>query len=95
MLKADKESDTLVEALIRDYTSAPIGPAERALLDYAVKLTREPWAMTPGDIGKLRRAGWSDAAILDLNLVASYYAFVNRVADGLGVELEARWHGKK
>ncbi len=89
------KDEKLVEALLRDYTSAPIGPAERALLDYAVKLTHEPWAMTPDDIGKLRAAGWSDAAILDLNLVASYYAFVNRVADGLGVELEARWHEKK
>jgi alkylhydroperoxidase family enzyme len=59
-----------------------------------VKLTREPWGMTRGDIEQLRAAGWSDAAILDLCIVASYYAFVNRLADGLGVELEARW-GKK
>ena len=64
---------------------------DRALLDYAVKLTREPWAMTQTDIQVLRETGWSDAAILDLNLVASYYAFVNRLADGLGVRLEARW----
>ena len=81
--------------MIRDYTRAPISASERALLDYAVKLTREPWAMTADDIGRLRAAGWSDAAILDLNLVASYFAFVNRVADGLGVELEARWGQKK
>ena len=64
---------------------------DRALLDYAVKLTREPWAMKQTDIQMLRETGWSDAAILDLNLVASYYAFVNRLADGLGVRLEARW----
>ena len=77
--------------MVRDSTRAPVSPAERALFDYAVKLTREPWAMTADDIVALRAAGWSDAAILDLNLVASYYAFVNRLADGLGVELEARW----
>ncbi len=81
----------LIPALIRDYTRAALSAADRALLDYAVKLTREPWAMRAEDVARLRLAGWSDAAILDLNLVASYYAFVNRVADGLGVELEARW----
>lgn len=80
--------------MIRDYTRAPVSASERALLDYAVKLTREPWAMTSEDIARLRAAGWSDAAILDLNLVAAYYAFVNRLADGLGVELEARWGQK-
>lgn len=77
--------------MIGDYSRAPVSPAEGALLDYAVKLTREPWAMTASDSEALRAAGWSDAAILDLNLVGSYYAFVNRLADGLGVELEARW----
>ena len=80
--------------MIRDYTRAPVSTSERALLDYAVKLAREPWAMTSEDIARLRAAAWSDAAILDLNLVAAYYAFVNRLADGLGVELEARWGQK-
>lgn len=61
------------------------------MLDYAVKLTREPWTMKQTDIHSLRETGWSDAAILDMNLVSSYYAFVNRLADGLGVGLEARW----
>ena len=65
------------------------------MLDYAVKLTREPWAMTADDIELLRAKGLSDSAILDLNLVASYYAFVNRVADGLGVQLEPRWSEKE
>lgn len=50
--------------------------------------------MTRDDVKRLRSAGWSDSAILDLNLVTSYYAFVNRIADGLGVELEARWGEK-
>ncbi len=60
-------------------------------MDYAVRLTREPWTITAEDIATLRAAGWSDFAILDLNLVASYFAFVNRLADGLGVPLEPRW----
>ncbi len=85
------KNEDLVQGLIRDYATAPIPAPDRALLDYAVKLTREPWSMTRADADALRAAGFSDSAILDLNLVASYYAFVNRLADGLGVRLETRW----
>lgn len=73
---------------MKDYRRAPISDAERALLDHAVKLTREPWACTEADVERLRCAGWSDRAILDLTLVVGYFAFVNRIADGLGVQLE-------
>lgn len=62
------------------------------MLAYAEKLTREPWAMVEGDIAALRAAGFRDADILDINQVTGYYAYVNRLADGLGVELEAFWH---
>ena len=61
------------------------------MLDYAVKLTRTPWEMSQEDVQALRRAGFSDAAILDVNQVTGYYAFVNRLVDGLGVELEGFW----
>jgi len=61
------------------------------MLEYAVKLTREPWSVKEADIIALREAGFSDSAILDMNQTAGYYAFVNRLADGLGVELEAFW----
>jgi alkylhydroperoxidase family enzyme len=61
------------------------------MLDYADKLTREPWTMTREDVETLRQQGFSDRAILDINQVAGYYAYVNRLADGLGVELEAVW----
>ena len=89
------KNGALVEAVKADYTHAPITPAERALLDYVVKLTRALPTITQEDIATLRAAGWSDSAIHDLNVVASYYNFVNRVADGLGVELEARWSRPK
>ncbi len=82
----------MVEAVVAGYVQAPITPAERALLDYAVKLTRQPWACAEADIIRLREAGWSDGAILDLNLVAGYFNFVNRLASGLGVPLEERWN---
>jgi alkylhydroperoxidase family enzyme len=64
------------------------------MLDYSAKLTREPWKMVEEDVIRLRQAGFSDEAILDINQVAGYYAFVNRLADGLGVELEAFWENE-
>lgn len=64
------------------------------MLDYAVKLTLEPWSMVEDDVDALRRAGFEDAAILDINQVTGYYAFVNRLADGLGVRLEAFWEDR-
>jgi uncharacterized peroxidase-related enzyme len=67
-----------------------VSQAERALLEFAAKLARQPAACREADIAALRRAGWSDRAILDATLVTSYFAFVNRIADGLGVELESR-----
>ncbi len=78
----------LVGGVISDYTRVVISPAERALLDFAVKLTVEPWAMEEANIPRLRAAGWSDRAILDLSLVVAYFAFVNRLAQGLGVQVE-------
>jgi len=58
------------------------------MLDYAVKLTRDPGRMDAGDVDRLREAGFDDSAILDICQVVSYYNYVNRLADGLGVELE-------
>jgi alkylhydroperoxidase family enzyme len=59
------------------------------MLDYALKLTRTPAEVTAVDVDRLRRAGFDDRAIHDICAVTAYYAFVNRIADGLGVELEA------
>lgn len=58
------------------------------MLDYAVKLTRTPWAVEAKDVEALRGAGFDDRAIHDICAITSYFAFVNRIADGLGVELE-------
>ncbi len=75
--------------MVSDYRKASVTEAERALLDFAVKLTREPAARTKLDVELLQKAGWSDRTILDLTLVISYFAFVNRIAEGLGVEFES------
>lgn len=66
-------------------------PADWAMLSYVEKLTLRPWEMVEEDVIALRTAGFSDGAILDINQVTGYYAFVNRLADGLGVELEQFW----
>ena len=58
------------------------------MLEYAEKLTLEPWSMTAEDLAPLREAGFDDRAILDINQITAYFAYVNRIADGLGVELE-------
>lgn len=61
------------------------------MLAYATKLTRTPADMGPGDVQRLRDGGFSDRAVLDVCQVTAYYAYVNRLADGLGVDLEAWW----
>ncbi len=65
------------------------------MLEYAAKLTLEPWNMKEADVKALRETGFNDEAILDINQVTSYFAFVNRLADGLGVQLEAFWATEK
>lgn len=59
------------------------------MLTYAAKLTKTPAEMTDADVERLRAVGFSDAAILDICQVTAYFAFVNRIANGLGIELEA------
>ena len=61
------------------------------MLDYAVKLTLTPGEVGDGDVECLREVSFDQAAILDICQVVSYFNFVNRLADGLGVELEAKW----
>lgn len=80
-----------MEQLKTDWREAELDHADRAMLAYVEKLTLRPWAMVEADVAALRQAAFSDAAILDINQVTGYYAFVNRLADGLGVELEPYW----
>jgi uncharacterized peroxidase-related enzyme len=77
--------EELAAALRRDYTQAELSPADRAMLDYVARLTREPARVSPEDLDRLRQAGFDDRAILQINLIASWFNYINRVADGLGV----------
>ncbi len=85
------KDETKVAAIESDYRSAPLTQRERAVCAYAAKLTETPDAMEEADVHALRDVGLSDAEILDVCQVTAYYNYVNRMADGLGVELEAYW----
>ncbi len=74
--------------MIVDYRRAELTPADRALCDYAVKLTLAPGAMTERDVDGLRGHGFDDAAITVAVQVIGYFNYINRVADGLGVDDE-------
>ena len=61
------------------------------LLRYALKLTLTPWEVEKHDLESMRASGLTDRDIVDANQVVAYFNYVNRVADGLGVQLEGRW----
>jgi uncharacterized peroxidase-related enzyme len=75
----------MVEALRRDYTQAPISNQDRVMLDYVVKLTRDATQCSRGDHDALRAVGFDDRGILQITLIASWFNYINRVADALGV----------
>jgi uncharacterized peroxidase-related enzyme len=69
----------------------PLADGDRALLDYAVKLTRDPARARPGDLDRLRAHGFSDAAIHRLVHIVGFFNYYNRLASGLGVADEPEW----
>jgi uncharacterized peroxidase-related enzyme len=80
--------EQLVEALKKDYRAAPITKQERTMLDYVVKLTQDATKIWKDDHDRLRAAGFDDKAILQITLIASWFNYINRVADALGVGRE-------
>ena len=80
--------EALIDALKQDYTTAPISQQERVMLDYVVKLTKDATKVWKDDHDGLRTAGFDDKAILQITLIASWFNYINRVADSLGVGRE-------
>jgi uncharacterized peroxidase-related enzyme len=78
----------LVSHIESDYLTAELDDRRRAMLRYAEKLTKTPSEVTEADVDVLKRSGFSDADILAIAEVTAYYAYANRIADGLGVEVE-------
>jgi uncharacterized peroxidase-related enzyme len=89
-LSRESGEPALTEAVASaDFDSLP--PRMATLCRHALALTVRPWTIGPVDVDVLRAAGLADRDIVDANQVAAYYNYVNRVADGLGVELEDDW----
>ena len=80
--------DKLIAALRRDYRTAAITAQELAMCDYVVKLTKDATQCSPADLDKLRAAGFDDKGVLQITLIASWFNYINRVADALGVGRE-------
>lgn len=84
----DAEADAYVHALVRDWRSAPLSDVDRALCEFAAKLTHHQHQLSPVDLDKLRGHGLDDRAIHDATQVIGYFNYITRVADALGVESE-------
>ena len=79
----------MVEALKKDYRTAPISDQDKAMVEYVIKLTKDATKVSPADHDKLRAAGFDDRGILQITLIASWFNYINRVADALGVGRDA------
>jgi len=75
----------MIAALRADYKTAPISDAERVMCEYVVQLTKDATKIHPGFHERLRAGGFDDKAILQITLIASWFNYINRVADALGV----------
>jgi uncharacterized peroxidase-related enzyme len=84
----------LAEHAKHDYRQADLEPQVRSLCDFALKLTAEPGSVGREDVDALRGGGWSDAAIHDAIQVISYFNYVNRIAEAVGIEDEPEWEAK-
>jgi alkylhydroperoxidase family enzyme len=78
----------MVRALQDDYKSAPISEQNRVMLDYVVQITKDATRISPKDHEGLRAVGFDDKGILQITLIASWFNYINRVADALGVGRE-------
>jgi uncharacterized peroxidase-related enzyme len=75
----------MVRALEEDYKTAPISDQDRVMLDYVVQVTKDATRISPSDHDRLRAVGFDDKGILQITLIASWFNYINRVADALGV----------
>ena len=75
----------LVEAIRKDFRSAPISEQDRVMLAYVEKVTLDATRVGPRDHEGLEAVGFDDRAILQITLIAAWFNYINRVADALGV----------
>ena len=84
----------LGEMMVQNYRAARLGKRQRAMLDFAVKLTRTPWEIEEEDRDKLRRAGFTDRDIWDIAAVAAFYNMTNRLASATDMRPNSIYHGQ-
>ena len=82
-----------MEALRKDFRTAPIAEQDKVMLEYVMKLTKDATQCSPEDHTKLRAVGFDDRGILQITLIASWFNYINRVADALGVGREGKAEG--
>ncbi len=87
-LHAHVRNHVLVNSIKADFRDAPVSSRDRVMLEYAAKLTGQPEQVGEDDVKRMRLEGFSDDEILRVNLITSYFNFVNRIVSGLGVPLE-------
>ena len=85
-LRQHSEDPQLASHIMHDCTQVDLDPQTRGMLDFAVKLTRAPTTMEEADVQGLRSLGLSDEQILSVVLITCTFNFMDRLADGLGVE---------
>jgi uncharacterized peroxidase-related enzyme len=90
-LRAEGAADEVARHAAHDYRQAELSPRERALCDFAVKLTNAAATVDQSDIDDMRAQGLDDASISDAIQVVGYFNYVTRVADGVGIEDEPEW----
>ena len=83
----------LGEHMVMNYRAARLDPRQRAMLDFAVKLTAEPWAVEEADRARLREAGFSDRDIWDIAAVVGFFNMSNRVASATDMRPNVVYHG--
>ena len=86
--RAEVKDDTLADQLKQNWKTAELDDSDRSLCQWAEKLTKSPDKMTQADVDLLKEKRFSQSAISDAAQVISYFNYINRIADGLGVDLE-------
>jgi len=87
-------NDEMVQALRKDFRTAPISEQNRVMLEYVVKVTRDATQCSPEDHKKLRAVGFDDRGILQITLITAWFNYINRVADALGVGQDGQVESK-
>jgi uncharacterized peroxidase-related enzyme len=87
-LRAEVDDQQMVDRFATDWRTAGLDNTIEALLAHAEHLTRDPSTVKAGDIDGLRALGWTDEAISEATQIVAYFNYINRIAEGLGVDME-------